>query len=149
MVVFRNQHPLQSIILVLKHFTNCVSDGLGHAHGTSLKTWQLIFLVIGLINFVWSWVFLWVMPDSPSSAKFLTHKQRIVAIDRIASNMIGVKTKQFQPRQALEAVLDIKVHCLSLIALGCGVVRKLGVQVPDTRRKQDPSLSDIAYALYI
>ncbi|KAK7192125.1 MFS general substrate transporter [Paraphaeosphaeria sporulosa] len=96
--------------------------GLGHAHGTSLKTWQLIFLVIGLINFVWSWVFLWVMPDSPSSAKFLTHKQRIVAIDRIASNMIGVKTKQFQPRQALEAALDIKVHCLSLIALGCGVV---------------------------
>lgn len=96
--------------------------GLGHAHNSSIKTWQLIFLVIGLINFFWSWVFLWVMPDSPSSAKFLTHKQRIVAIDRIASNMIGVKTKQFQSKQALEAVLDIKVHCLALIALGCGVV---------------------------
>ncbi|KAK3213939.1 hypothetical protein GRF29_28g1528121 [Pseudopithomyces chartarum] len=96
--------------------------GLGHAHNGSLKTWQLIFLVIGLINFVWSWVFLWVMPDSPSSAKFLSHKQRIVAVDRIASNMIGVKTKQFHARQAIEAVLDVKVYCLCLIALGCGVV---------------------------
>lgn len=96
--------------------------GLGHAQNGSLKTWQLIFLVIGLINFVWSWVFLWVMPDSPSSAKFLSHKQRIVAVDRIASNMIGVKTKQFHARQAIEAVLDVKVYCLCLIALGCGVV---------------------------
>lgn len=96
--------------------------GLGHASDTHIKTWQLIFLVIGLVNFVWAWVFLWVMPDSPSSAKFLTHKQRIVAIDRIAGNMIGVKTKQFDMRQAVEALLDVKVHCLMLIGLGCGVV---------------------------
>ncbi|KAF2742129.1 allantoin permease [Sporormia fimetaria CBS 119925] len=96
--------------------------GLGHAHSPHIKTWQLIFLVIGLLNFVWAWIFLWVMPDSPSSAKFLTHKQRIVAIDRVASNMIGVKTKQFHKAQAIEALLDFKVLCLALIGLGCGVI---------------------------
>ncbi|EDU41251.1 ProP Permease of the major facilitator superfamily [Pyrenophora tritici-repentis] len=96
--------------------------GLGHAHSSHIKTWQLIFLVIGLLNFVWAWVFLWVMPDSPSTAKFLTHKQRIVAIDRIATNNIGVKTKHFQAHQALEAVLDFKVLCISLIGLCCGVI---------------------------
>lgn len=96
--------------------------GLGHAHSSHIKTWQLIFLVIGLLNFVWAWLFLWVMPDSPSTAKFLSHKQRIVAIDRIASNMIGVKTKQFQKAQAVEAVLDFKVLCISLIGLCCGVI---------------------------
>jgi predicted MFS family arabinose efflux permease len=96
--------------------------GLGHAHSPHIKTWQLIFLVIGLVNFVWAWVFLAFMPDSPATARFLTHKQRIVAIDRIAGNMIGVKTKQFDKRQALEALLDVKVHCLALIGLACGVV---------------------------
>lgn len=96
--------------------------GLGHAHSPHIKTWQLIFLVIGLLNFVWAWFFLWMMPDSPSTAKFLTHKQRIVAIDRIASNMIGVKTKQFHRHQAMEALLDFKVHCLVLIGLCCGVI---------------------------
>ncbi|KAH9869390.1 hypothetical protein IAQ61_006596 [Plenodomus lingam] len=96
--------------------------GLGHAHSPHLKTWQLIFLVIGLLNFAWAWVFLCVMPDSPSTAKFLTHKQRIVAIDRIARNMIGVKTTAFDKNQAVEALLDFKVHCLVLIGLACGVV---------------------------
>jgi MFS family permease len=96
--------------------------GLGHVDSPHIKTWQLIFLVIGLVNFVWAWVFLWVMPDSPSTAKFLTHKQRIVAIDRIAGNMIGVKTKKFEMGQALEAVMDVKVHCLMLIGLACGVI---------------------------
>jgi hypothetical protein len=65
---------------------------------------------------------LWFMPDSPSTAKFLTHKQRVIAIDRISENMIGVKTKQFQSKQAIEAFLDIKVHCLMLIGLACGVI---------------------------
>lgn len=99
-----------------------LSYGLGHAHNPNLKIWQLIFLVIGLMNFVWAWVFLWVMPDSPSTAKFLTHKQRIVAIDRIAGNMIGVKTKEFHKSQAIEALLDIKVHCLMFIGLACGII---------------------------
>lgn len=62
------------------------------------------------------------MPDSPSSAKFLTHKQRVVAIHRISENMIGVKTKQYKFEQALEAVYDIKVLSLALIGLGCGII---------------------------
>ncbi|KAF2656466.1 MFS general substrate transporter [Lophiostoma macrostomum CBS 122681] len=96
--------------------------GLGHVSDERIKSWQLIFLVIGLVNFVWGWVFLWVMPDSPSTATFLTHKQRIVAISRISANMIGVKTPHFRPHQALEALLDPKIHALSLIALACGVI---------------------------
>ncbi|KAJ9645776.1 hypothetical protein H2201_003642 [Coniosporium apollinis] len=83
---------------------------------------MLIFLVIGLMNFVWAWVFLYFMPDSPSSARFLTHKQKVIAIHRIAENMIGVKTKQFQWKQAVEAAYDVKVICLALVGLSCGVI---------------------------
>jgi len=123
----RSEQPLRMcIFLAFNGMATMVGAllgyGLGHAENHSLRTWQLIFLVIGLINFVWAWVFLYVMPDSPSNAKFLTHKQRIVAIDRIAKNMIGVKTKHFQMKQAAEAVIDVKVHCLVLIAMSCGVI---------------------------
>jgi MFS family permease len=123
----RDEQPLRMcIFLAFNGMATMVGAllgyGLGHAHSPHIKTWQLIFLVIGLMNFVWAWVFLLVMPDSPSTAKFLTHKQRIVAIDRISSNNIGVKTKQFNRSQAVEALLDVKVHCLMLIGFCCGII---------------------------
>ncbi|KIV89789.1 hypothetical protein, variant [Exophiala mesophila] len=96
--------------------------GLGHANNASLASWKLIFLTIGLINFAWSIIFLWVMPDSPAAAKFLTHKQRVVAVWRVADNMMGVKTKQFKPAQAWEALTDIKVIGIALIGLASGVI---------------------------
>ncbi|EAU39330.1 conserved hypothetical protein [Aspergillus terreus NIH2624] len=96
--------------------------GLGHSHNTSLKSWQLIFLTIGLMNLVTGMLFLWIMPDSPATAKFLTHRQRIVAVQRVSENMIGVKTKQIKPRQALEIAYDIKVLCCLGIGIGCGVI---------------------------
>ncbi|KAI9038682.1 putative MFS allantoate transporter [Aspergillus affinis] len=96
--------------------------GLGHSHNTSLKSWQLIFLTIGLLNFVTGCFFLWLMPDSPSSARFLSHRQRIVAVQRVSENMIGIKTKQIKPQQAFEIVYDIKVLCCAFIGLSCGVI---------------------------
>ncbi|KAI9744427.1 MAG: hypothetical protein M1818_001956 [Claussenomyces sp. TS43310] len=96
--------------------------GLGHATGTALQSWKLIFLVIGLLNFVWSFFFLWLCPDSPASARFLDHKQRIIAVHRIARNMTGVKTPDFVLSQVLEAVSDLKVIAIALIGLACGVV---------------------------
>ncbi|KAJ5682697.1 hypothetical protein N7462_005862 [Penicillium macrosclerotiorum] len=96
--------------------------GLGHSHNTSLHSWQLIFLTIGLLNFVCGGVFLALMPDSPSSARFLTHRQRVVAVRRVAENMIGVKNRQIKLKQAVENLYDIKVLCCAGIAIACGVI---------------------------
>ncbi|CAI7567570.1 unnamed protein product [Penicillium bialowiezense] len=96
--------------------------GLGHTHNTALRSWQLIFLTIGLLNFVCACFFLWLMPDSPSSARFLTHRQRVIAVRRVAENMIGVKTREIKPRQALENLWDIKVICCAGIGIACGVI---------------------------
>ncbi|TVY48636.1 putative transporter [Lachnellula occidentalis] len=96
--------------------------GLGHVESTSLKSWKLIFLVIGLMNFVWCWVFLWFVPDTPMNARFLSHKQKVIAVHRVSENMIGVKGNTFVWSQALEAVLDIKVLALAIMGMGCGVI---------------------------
>ncbi|KAL4806495.1 major facilitator superfamily domain-containing protein [Aspergillus unguis] len=96
--------------------------GLGHVHNTSLASWKLIFLVIGLLNLVTGILFLWLVPDSPSSAKFLTHRQRVIAVQRVSENMIGVKTKQFKFKQALEITYDIKVLCILAMGIACGVI---------------------------
>ncbi|SMQ49275.1 unnamed protein product [Zymoseptoria tritici ST99CH_3D1] len=96
--------------------------GLGHVNSKAITSWELIFVVIGLMNFVWSFVFLAFMPDSPANARFLTHKQKVVAVHRIAANMTGVKSSAFNAAQAVEACLDIKVWCLTLIGLAMGII---------------------------
>ncbi|RPA93856.1 MFS general substrate transporter [Choiromyces venosus 120613-1] len=96
--------------------------GLGHGHSGSLATWQLIFLVIGLLNIVWSLVFLWLVPDSPANLRFLTHKESLVAIGGVSTNMIGIKNTHFKPSQAIEARKDPKAWALAIIGLACGVV---------------------------
>ncbi|KAJ0420474.1 major facilitator superfamily domain-containing protein [Aspergillus carlsbadensis] len=123
----RSEQPLRMAVWLSANGTATMVGallgfGLGHVHNTSLKSWQLIFLVIGLLNFVTGVLFLWVMPDSPSSAKFLTHRQRIIAVQRVSENMIGVKTKQFKFRQALELTYDVKVHCILFIGVACGII---------------------------
>jgi len=62
------------------------------------------------------------MPDSAHNARFLTHKQKVIAIDRISKNMVGTKTKQYNPQQVVEAFLDVKVWSLTLMGLATGVV---------------------------
>lgn len=62
------------------------------------------------------------MPDSASNARFLNHKQKVIAVDRVSANMVGVKTKQYKPLQVKEALLDVKVWALTLIALAVGVI---------------------------
>ncbi|KAL2845740.1 major facilitator superfamily domain-containing protein [Aspergillus pseudoustus] len=123
----RSEQPLRMAVWLSANGTATMVGallgfGLGHVHNTSLKSWQLIFLVIGLLNFITGVLFLWVMPDSPSSAKFLTNRQRIIAVQRVSENMIGVKTKQYKFRQALELAYDIKVHCILFIGVACGII---------------------------
>ena len=99
-----------------------LSFGLGRFHNTVLHNWKLIFLTIGLLNFVCGGVFLAFMPDSPASARFLTHRQRVVAVRRAAGNMIGVRTRQIKLGQAVENLYDIKILCCAGIGIACGVV---------------------------
>ncbi|SCW04139.1 LAFE_0H06942g1_1 [Lachancea fermentati] len=96
--------------------------GLGHATSSSLKPWKLIFLVIGLINFVWGFIFLYVAPDSPATARFLSHEERLKVVDRVSKNQMGIKDTKLKYYQAKEAFLDLNSWILALIGLGCGVV---------------------------
>ncbi|KAG5420573.1 hypothetical protein I9W82_002454 [Candida metapsilosis] len=96
--------------------------GLGHATHASIKPWKLIFLVIGLLNLVWSAIFLWLCPDSPERAKFLTEEEKAILIKHIASNNQGINAKKFEKHQVVEALRDTSVLMIAIIGLACGVI---------------------------
>jgi ACS family allantoate permease-like MFS transporter len=88
-------------------------------HGAAIASWKIVFLTIGLITAAVGCIFLYFMPDNQLNARFLTPKERLMAIERIRKNQQGVGNKHFKMYQFKEALLDPMTWAfffLSLIA---------------------------------
>ncbi|OIW25435.1 MFS general substrate transporter [Coniochaeta ligniaria NRRL 30616] len=92
-----------------------VSYGIGHITG-SLKPWKYIFIILGAVTIVWGVIFTIFVPDSPSQVKWLTEEEKVIAVQRIAVNKMGTKSRRFVKAQIIEAVTDPKVIVLGLIS---------------------------------
>ncbi|KAI1332892.1 major facilitator superfamily transporter allantoate [Xylariaceae sp. FL0255] len=85
-------------------------------HPLAIKGWQLIFLVLGLFTAVVGVSFLYFMPDSQLNARFLTERERLIAVERIRVNQQGVGNKHFKWYQVKEALTDPLVWSFVLYA---------------------------------
>ena len=84
---------------------------LGYAIGhitTGLARWMYVFLIFGAMSLVAGIATLWFLPDLPSTAKFLSQRERAVAVERVAANRQGVKNHNFKVDQAWQTVADPK-----------------------------------------
>ncbi|KAL2205883.1 MFS general substrate transporter, partial [Sarocladium strictum] len=85
-----------------------MSYGLGHITNTALEPWMFIFLVLGIASMLTGSGWLFLMPQTPNTAKFLTREEKIIAVQRVASNMMGIKNYQWKPYQMWHALKDFK-----------------------------------------
>ncbi|KAJ6494261.1 major facilitator superfamily domain-containing protein [Mycena sanguinolenta] len=74
--------------------------------------WQYIFYILGSVTMAWSFVIWFFLPDSPASARFLTPQMRVLAVQRVADNHLGIKNKRFKRDQVIVALKDIKIWIL-------------------------------------
>ncbi|KAG7888710.1 hypothetical protein KL935_005047 [Ogataea polymorpha] len=85
-----------------------ITYGLGHAHNSSLKEWQLVYLVLGLCSVAIAFVWFALIPDSPDKARFLSKEEKIIAVKRVSKNMMGVKTNDWKYSQVWDCLIDPK-----------------------------------------
>lgn len=76
--------------------------------------WQLIFYIMGGATCLWAFVVVAFLPDTPSTAPFLSPRERIIAVSRVAANESGIKNRHLDKKQALLAFYDPKVIFLSI-----------------------------------
>lgn len=60
---------------------------------------------------------LWLLPDTPAQAKFLSPAQKIRAVDRVKANQTIIKSANFRWDHLLEGLTDIKVWLAVLFLL--------------------------------
>ncbi|KAH8657180.1 MFS transporter [Tricladium varicosporioides] len=82
--------------------------GLGHIHSTALHSYQIIFLACGLLTVVFSIVVFLFMPDSPVEAKFLNDHDKLLAVERLRDNQMGVVSTEWKWEHVTESLLDLK-----------------------------------------
>ncbi|KAF9738893.1 hypothetical protein PMIN06_010363 [Paraphaeosphaeria minitans] len=85
-----------------------LSYGLGHITNTAIKPWAYIFLVLGILSIIVGTAWFFIMPATPNNAKFLTHEEKVIAVQRVAQNMMGIKNYQWKYYQIWHAAKDPK-----------------------------------------
>lgn len=73
-----------------------------------IARWRLLFIVVGAITFGWSLLLFALLPANPTSAWWLTLRQRVIATRRMAAARTGMANKTFKWDQCREALLDPK-----------------------------------------
>ncbi len=97
---------------------------IGYAVGnikSGLPRWMYGFLIFGSLSIIAGvWTVL-ILPDSPSTAKFLTEAEKVVAVERVAENRQGVKNRTFKKAQAWQVLYDPKTWILFVMATAAQV----------------------------
>ncbi|RJE26099.1 Major Facilitator Superfamily [Aspergillus sclerotialis] len=96
---------------------NIISVGIWEIK-SSLANWKWVFIIFGIITFVWGALMLWRLPDSPMTTKILTEEERIIAIERLKSNKAGYKSNKLNVGQIFEAFIDYKTWMLAIYVIG-------------------------------
>ncbi|KAM0720371.1 hypothetical protein Q7P37_004507 [Cladosporium fusiforme] len=98
-----------------------MSFGFQHYHSDTFTSWQILFLVVGLITISTGGVVFVFLPDSPMRCKFLNHQEKVWTIERLRANQTGVENKTIKPAQILECFTDPQTWLLSLMMISSNV----------------------------
>jgi len=76
---------------------------------------------VGAMTTAWAAVFYFLVPNTPTEARWLSHRQKLVVIHRISTNKIGIKDKKLKPYQIREALTDPKLWLLCCFQITNGI----------------------------
>ncbi len=102
-------------------FGGLIGYAVGNITNGPLERWMYVFLIFGGISIGAGVLSLFVLPDLPATASFLTEREKAVAIGRVARNRQGVKNHHFRRYQAVQCATDPKTWILFVMAVGAQI----------------------------
>ncbi|KAJ6446084.1 allantoate permease [Purpureocillium lavendulum] len=94
-----------------------IAYGVSHYSGEIMKSWQLLFMVLGLATVVWACCLARWLPDSPMQAKCFNEDEKRLMVERVRANETGIQNRTYKKPQIREAVTDPVVWCYILLQL--------------------------------
>lgn len=113
----REEQPLRTAIVfsTLSSVMNgLLATACAHYVGP-IGRWRLLFIIVGAITTAWALLLFWLLPANPTTAWWLTLRQRAIITQRMAKARTGMHNSTFKWSQASEAVKDPKTWLIFLI----------------------------------
>ncbi|KAI1350773.1 major facilitator superfamily domain-containing protein [Xylaria sp. FL0043] len=85
------------------------------------ERWQIIFYILGGIMTLWAPVVWFVLADTPSNAKFLNHREKLIAVKRVSGNETGIKNKYLDMKQVWLVFRDPKAIILFISVFAAAI----------------------------
>ncbi|KAL2801910.1 major facilitator superfamily domain-containing protein [Aspergillus granulosus] len=95
--------------------------GLGHIRSDTLYSYQTIFIFCGLLTVVYSFVVLAFMPDSPMETKFLSEREKVIAVERLRANQMGIISREWRWDHVWETLTDVKTWLWFLLIVSISI----------------------------
>lgn len=104
-----------------------ISFGAQHAPAdSSFHGWRIMFVVIGAVNVIVALLVLFILPETPEKARFLTPVEREYIAQQLQEDTAGVGHKVFRWGSLLESLGDMQtwllVQLTILITIPSGVI---------------------------
>ncbi|KAJ5683578.1 hypothetical protein N7462_006743 [Penicillium macrosclerotiorum] len=102
-----------------------LSYGLAHINSEVLRSWQIIFLFVGLVTIVSAPIVYWRLDNDVLTARFLNEEEKLQAIERLRANQTGTGNTDFKFSHVLEAALEPKTY----LWIGMAMLLNIGASV--------------------
>lgn len=97
-----------------------VAYGLLFYTSDHFKSWQIMFLIFGLITIAVGICIFIFLPDNPMTSR-LTHAEKVLAIERLRENRTGIENKHFKWRQSMEVFKDPQMYLIAIVVTAMDV----------------------------
>lgn len=87
----------------------------------AIKTYKILFLIIGLMTILNGILIGLIMPNTPTEARFLTEREKVVVVERIRHNNQGFGNRVFKWEQAREVLIDPRSYLYFLLSLSVAI----------------------------
>ncbi|KAI8244785.1 putative transporter [Colletotrichum sp. SAR 10_77] len=110
----REEQPIRAG-LFYTGLATIITGTLGWAVGfLPTHAWPSFFYITGGISILYGVLVGVFLPDNPVRAKFITPRERFVAIERLRADQLGIENKTFSARQLRETLRDPKTWLMFL-----------------------------------
>ncbi|KAJ0337442.1 hypothetical protein COL154_013129 [Colletotrichum chrysophilum] len=110
----REEQPIRAG-LFYTGLATIITGTLGWAVGfLPTHAWPSFFYITGAISILYGALVGVFLPDNPVRAKFITPRERFVAIERLRADQLGIENKTFSPPQLRETLRDPKTWLMFL-----------------------------------